>query len=562
MSPARRSVAVLGAIAAITALIVVWQVSSYPTTASAPDTAPTASGAADDSQREVVAPELVPDKPWGPTAQEWAQARADAEALPLEQAAGLVIIPRWSTTNTNEAIALMKRGQFGGIILMGGAIGSASDVREMTAAIQEASPFPWGAIISTDQEGGNTARLRGVVPDLPGLMAAGAAQDKVAVKSIYTQAGVDMRALGFTMNYAPVADMTIGAADPIIQVRSPGDEVDNVSVTAVAALEGYVASGVVPVVKHFPGHGSLTVDSHVGLPQQDASRAQLEERDLVPFRRAVEAGAPAMMMAHVVIDEWGSRPATIEPAAYEYVRNELGFDGLMVTDALDMAAVSADYSPGDAAVAALRAGADILLMPADPVAARDAVVAAVTNGVVERSRLDEAATRVIALQRWQAGLGPYADTGTNYGRELAVAGATVAAQDCAAPLVTEPVLVTGGIAADRRAVVEALAVHGVDASATAGAAPSPTPAPGSEEADAGTVVALVVPGTEPPQADVLVALDGPWTLEGHDASAYVGLYGDTDDALAGLADVLAGAAAPGGTWPVAVDLPYAVCGGA
>src|SRR5690554_2552524 len=238
-----------------------------------------------------------PDRTWGPSGEQWVRAQADAQLLTLEQAAGQVIVPHWDSPATAGLTSMMERGGFGGVILMSGAVTTADALAELTAAVQQADGGrAWGTLVSTDQEGGSVARLRGIVPGVPDFMAAGAARDKRAVSFAYRESAVDMRALGVTMNYAPVADMTIGMADPIIRTRSAGDDVENVSATVIAATKGYIDGGVVPVIKHFPGHGSVEVDSHTALPHQSATISELEERDLVPFARAIDSGAPAVMM--------------------------------------------------------------------------------------------------------------------------------------------------------------------------------------------------------------------------------------------------------------------------
>lgn len=549
MTAARRRAAALaatvGVVAAMTAAVVLPSIArpggpASPATASAPQA---------DVTPAVVAPELdgADDRAWGPSGEQWSQALRDARALSLEQAAGQVIVPRWNSPDASALAASMHRGGWGGVILMGGAVTTADALVALTGAVQAADGGrPWGTLVSTDQEGGTVARLRGLVPQLPSFMAAGAARDKDRVERIYAQAGVDMRALGITMDFAPVADMTIGMADPIIRSRSAGSDVEGVSATVVGAVDGYLDGGVVPVIKHFPGHGSVTVDSHAALPVQSASLADLEARDIVPFQRAIDSGAPALMMGHIGVAAWGDAPATLAPEAYAYVREDLGFDGLIITDALDMGAITDTHAPGEAAVAALAGGADVLLMPQDPMAARDAIVAAVEAGDLSRERLDEAAARMIALQTWQQRLGPRVDTGANSGRELAVAGATVAAARCGGPLVGDAVVLDGATAADRTRLARALRAHGVEVL-------------GQEDEGEATSVLLLGSDGARGTADVVVALAGPWGLSGSTARAYVGLYGRSADAMAGLADVLTGAAAPGGDWPVRVDVPYDTC---
>ena len=268
-----------------------------------------------------------------------------------------------------------------------------------------------------------------------------------------------------------------------------------------------------------------------------------EERDFVPFREAIAAGAPMVMMSHVVVPEWGPGPATVTPGAYAYLREQLGFTGVVVTDALNMEAITATYAPGDAAVAALTAGADLLLIPADVAAAHSAIVIAVQSGALDRARLDEAAARSILMMTWQAGLEPSVTTpDPAVAAAFAASSASLAAANCSA-LVGSSVTISGGYGTERDALAAALAQHGIS---TGG----------------GTTIRLIGTPDGSASADVVVAMDGPWGLPASTGTTYVGLYGRSDEAFAGLASLLAGATPPGGSWPVYLDgIPYDTCGG-
>ncbi|WP_084077244.1 glycoside hydrolase family 3 N-terminal domain-containing protein [Demequina sp. NBRC 110057] len=491
---------------------------------------------------------VTPARPtWRPSEAESAAALADARALPLKEAAGRVIVAAWSGGDAAGLASLVDRLSLGGVILMG-SHGDAAQVESLAAAATGATDRDWGTIVGVDEEGGTVSRMAGVVPTLPGFMSAGAARDADVVTEAYRAQGASLAGLGVTMNFAPVADVTVGAADPVIRSRSAGDEPADVSATVDAAIEGYVDAGVVPVVKHFPGHGSVTTDSHHALPVQAASIEALRTRDLAPFQDAIDTGAPAVMMGHVAVEAWGGEPASLDPDAYAYLRDEMGFTGLAVTDALNMGAVAGDA--GAVAVAALAAGADVLLMPTDPAAARDAIVDAVRDGSVPRARLDEAVSRVILAGRWQASLDGVESEAADGGkggdaaaaaRELAVAGASLAARDCDAVVVGDAVSLTGGTADDRALLAAALERRGV----TVGSG--------------GTRVQLLGSDTGSGDADVVVALAGPWGLEGSRADAYLGLYGRSAPSMAALADILTGDATAGGEWPVALDLPAPDC---
>ncbi|WP_062380546.1 glycoside hydrolase family 3 N-terminal domain-containing protein [Demequina pelophila] len=486
-----------------------------------------------------------------PTAEEWGVALEAARGLTLSEAAGQVIVAAVSAPDPEAARALVADHHLGGVILMGGAVTDAQGVSALTTAVASADDRDWPVWIATDEEGGPVSRLAGVVRPMPAFMAAGAARDKDAVTAAYAGLGRDLHALGINVDFAPVADVTIGLADPIIRTRSAGSDPTAVGETVVAASTGFAHGGVVPVIKHFPGHGSVTTDSHHDLPVQERSVEEILDTDVAPFATAIDAGAPVVMMGHIAIPEWGAEPATLEPAAYAHLREELGFDGVVVTDALNMGAIANHHGAGEAAVMALAAGADTLLMPASVNGAIEGIVEAVESGRLDRARLDEAAARTIALMRWAGGIEPgdpavlegdaLADLfAGDYARALAAAGATVATADCSAPLVGEAATVTGGTDAQRATLEAALEARGV---ALGG----------------GASVRLIASGTTAATADVVVVLGDPWHLDRSDAGAYVALYGRTASALEGLADVLTGAVPPGGDWPVDLDLPWPAC---
>jgi len=478
---------------------------------------------------------------WGPSVIDYARAVAAARELPLEVAAGHVIVAAVSSPDPAQAATLVRDEYLAGVILMGGSIVDADQVRKLAAAVQSAAAEDgrtWPAIVSTDQEGGPVARLGGIVPELPAFMAAGSVADKDEVTATYRAAAQSMRALGITVDWAPDADVTVGVADPVIRVRSAGEDPARVADTVVAATHGFVDGGVVPALKHFPGHGSVTTDSHEALPVQSATVAQLENADLVPFADAIDAGAPAVMMGHIAVAEWGGGPSTLNPKAYEYLRGALGFTGVAVTDALNMRAVTDRYPAGEAGVVALAAGADLLLLPRDPAGARDAIVAAVDSGALSRDRLDEAVARVSLMMEWQEEMATAADTapsdpsiGEGYARAFAASAATVSAPTCGGPYVGSTVTISGGWPVERQALADALAGYDIS---TGG----------------GTTILLLGTATSSGDADVVVAMDGPWGLVDSRASVYVGLYGRSAESLAGLADVLAGAVAPTGQWAI------------
>jgi beta-glucosidase-like glycosyl hydrolase len=469
---------------------------------------------------------------WGPTAGDLARGIFTARRMSLDEAAGQVIVALFYGQDPAGVEALVRTYHLGGVAFGGGNVGSSALTQEMTAAAQRGGEGrDWPVIVATDQEGGPVARLKNVIPALPAFLASGATRDKSVVRSAFMGEGADMLALGFNMDFAPVADLTVGLADPIIRTRSAGDDPADVSATVIAASNGLLGAGVIPTVKHFPGHGGVTVDSHLDLPVQTASIEALESYDLVPFRSAVEAGVPVVMMSHVAVAAWGGTPSSLDPAAYAYLRDDLGFRGVVVTDSLSMAAVQG-RGEGGPAVAALNAGADIVLMPSNTAAAHAEIVAAVESGLLSRARLDEAAARVITLMRWQVGL-PRGDVEGDYAHALATAGIAVTSPLCGGPLVGPTVTISGGWPEERAALAAELAARGVGIGG-------------------GTTIRLLGSPGGSGAADIVVAMDGPWGLPQSSATTYVGLFGRSAESFAALADVLTGAVAPTGRWPVAL----------
>ncbi|SCF24858.1 beta-N-acetylhexosaminidase [Micromonospora echinospora] len=257
-------------------------------------------------------------------------------------------------------------------------------------------------LISTDQEQGVVLRMPAPAAQFPGAMALGAGRSPRAAYTAAEITGRELRAVGIHQPYAPIADVNINPDNPVIGVRSFGADPTLVAELTAAQVVGFEdGAGVTSVAKHFPGHGDTAEDSHTGLPVIDHSRAEWERIDAPPFRRAVAAGVDSIMTAHIVVpalDPSGD-PATLSPKILTGVlRGELGFRGVIVTDALNMAAVRQKYGDDRVPVLALKAGADQLLMPPDLRLARDAVLRAVATGELTEQRIDESVRRILAMK--------------------------------------------------------------------------------------------------------------------------------------------------------------------
>ncbi|MGW1147599.1 glycoside hydrolase family 3 protein [Streptomyces sp. NPDC002454] len=267
------------------------------------------------------------------------------------------------------------------------------------AALARDNPVP--VLIATDQEHGTVCRVGRPATLFPGAMAVGAGGSASDAWELGRVAGTELAALGIRQNYSPVADVNVDPANPVIGVRSFGSDPQAVAALVAAEVRGYRSAGVVATAKHFPGHGDTRVDSHTGLPAIDHSRTEWERLDAPPFRAAIRAGVDAVMTAHIqfpALDPSGE-PATLSrPVLTGILREELGFDGVVVTDSLVMEGVRETYGDDRVPVLALLAGADQLLNPPDLGLAFGAVLGAVRGGEVSEERLDASVLRVLRLK--------------------------------------------------------------------------------------------------------------------------------------------------------------------
>jgi len=301
--------------------------------------------------------------------------------------------PRWELDNATLQ-HLLGLG-VGGVILLGG---SAAELRLRTRQLQA-----WAAtdlLLCADVEEGVGQRFEGaswLVPPLALGRLHG--QDPTAAEGLAERygrcSGREARALGLNWVLGPVCDVNNNPTNPVINVRAWGETAAAAGALAAAFVRGAQAEGVLCCAKHFPGHGDTAADSHLELPLLSHNRARLEAVELPPFRAAIAAGVASVMTAHLLLPELDrERPATLSSAVLtDLLRRDLGFAGLVVTDALVMEAITAHHGAGEAAVLALEAGADLVLMPADADAAMAAIVAAVEQGRLARGRLEASAER-------------------------------------------------------------------------------------------------------------------------------------------------------------------------
>lgn len=275
-----------------------------------------------------------------------------------------VLAPGFNGTTVPSWLCDAVDGGLGGVVLFGHNLLSLQQTTTLTAELQQHRGR--GAdrlLVACDEEGGDVTRIEaGQGSSLPGAAALGAVDDVALTTELATAHGRLLRSIGIDCDLAPVADINSNPANPVIGVRSFGADTELVVRHTVGYLQGLQAAGVFACTKHFPGHGDPGVDSHLAIPYLSFGLDELRHRELVPFAATVRAGVAAMMPGHLVVPAVDELPASISPRWIEILREELGFDGVVITDALDMRAVADRYGVPGAAVMALRAGADLLCL--------------------------------------------------------------------------------------------------------------------------------------------------------------------------------------------------------
>ena len=338
--------------------------------------------------------------------------------MTVEQKVGqLMVVSFAGTTMTAEAERMVRDYGVGGVILFQQNLVDAAQIRRLTGQLQGAAKVP--ILLAVDQEGGPVVRITSGATLFPSQMAVGATFSAQTAGAVAGETARELKGLGFNVNFAPVADVNSNPANPVIGTRSYGADPTAVGVLATAALKATQAEGVLAVAKHFPGHGDADVDSHRELPLIDHDLKRLEATELPPFKAAIAAGVDGIMTAHLLLpalDPDPKRSATLSPPVLGYLRDTLGFSGLIVTDDLEMGAIVNDYGTAEAAKLAFQAGADLLLFRrtvSEQKKAHALLVDAVKKGEITPERLDASVKRILEAKarRGLLGAGGTAATG-------------------------------------------------------------------------------------------------------------------------------------------------------
>ena len=507
-----------------------------------------------------------------------------------------------SEIGVRTAAELIAKYRVGGIIYFTWAHNTRDphQIANLSNGIQKASlsqPRGLPVLVATDQEHGIVCRIGAPATLFPGAMAIGAGGSRTDARALGRISGAELRAMGVNQDYSPDADVNVNPANPVIGVRSFGADPDAVAALVAAEVQGYQSSQVAATAKHFPGHGDTAVDSHFGFPVITHSREVWEALDAVPFRAAVKAGIDSIMTAHIMVpalDDSGD-PATLShPIVTGVLRGELGYDGVVITDALGMEGVRQKYGDDRVPVLALKAGVDQLLNPPSLDVAWNAVLKAVRGGELTEARLDESILRVLRLKER---LGLFRDAYVSRAGVDRTVGtpAHLAAADRIAERTTTLLVNSAGLLPLSRRTHGKVLVVGADPASPTGTTGPPTGVLAAALGELGFTATALSTGTAPSAAtvakavtaagaaDVVVvatynvtASDAQKTLVGQllatgkpvvavavrnpydvaqlpAVSAYLASYSWTDVELRAAARVIAGRVRPRGRLPVAVQ---------
>jgi len=331
---------------------------------------------------------------------------AQVAEMSLDEKIGqLVIVGLDGYVNDENSTYLIEKYRVGGFVLLKQNVKDTEQLLELMNSLKKtnaANKIP--LFLAIDEEGGRISRLPDDFKKLPSSGRIGQANDKRLAYQAGSLLAEMLKTIGLNMNFAPVLDINSNPENPVIGDRAFGVSSELVTELGMEAMSGIKAQGIIPVIKHFPGHGDTDVDSHVGLPVVEASLSRLESFELIPFKTAIENQADAIMIAHILLPKIDpNNPASFsKPIITDLLRKKMNFDGVVITDDLTMGAVVNNYDLGEAAVESLKAGSDIILVCHDyekEVRVIEAIKKAVETGKITEERVDESLYRILSLKK-------------------------------------------------------------------------------------------------------------------------------------------------------------------
>ncbi len=323
--------------------------------------------------------------------------------MTLKEKIGQMIIIEYRKPYDSKLEKTLKTVKPGGFILFKENFTTYSATLNFVKKVKATSDIPM--FISVDQEGGGVQRLQGLTDKkaiyIPYMQELGSTKDTKLAKEVGRVMAEEMRVFGINMDFAPVIDIYSNPKNTVIGKRAFGTDAKTVSDMALSLADGLEENGIIPVYKHFPGHGNTAVDSHVSLPIVDKSKEELYDLDLIPFQKAIENHASVIMIGHLAVPSitGDNTPASLSKKLItDFLKGEMKFNGLVVTDALNMGALTKYYSKSEIPVKAIQAGVDILLMPASPEDAVSEIVKAVQSGKIKESQIDASVRKILKLK--------------------------------------------------------------------------------------------------------------------------------------------------------------------
>lgn len=327
------------------------------------------------------------------------------EEMTLDEKIGQLVLVGMNGYDVNDNIKeLIQSYHVGGIILYRKNVKDSNQLLSLINSLKSSnSSNKTPLFISVDEEGGSVSRNPNEVKKLPTARSIGKTKDSSLAFEVGKLLGQTVKAFGYNMNFAPVLDIDSNPLNPVIGDRSFGDTIEVVSTMGLEMFKGIKEEGVIPVIKHFPGHGDTSVDSHIGLPVVDHDLKRIMDFEIVPFKYAIDNGADVVMVSHILMSQIDPEyPASMSSIVInDILRDKLKFEGVVITDDMTMGAIEKNYNIGDAAVRSIKAGTDIILVGHNyekAVTVFNAIKTGIDTGIISIDRIDESVYRILNLK--------------------------------------------------------------------------------------------------------------------------------------------------------------------